>query len=249
MTKYRHWLFATLLGTIVLLTVLLYHKTQVLNSRINTINKELYGKLQTDNLNSSRTFKEDYYITQQSLNTTLILTCFGVGFALFSFFTYRSVIGLMSDEVKQIKDNYITHENNYKIQHGKLIKIEKDLLLQMGYTYKERAILYHSKNEIDNCIKSSIIACEQFCKLLDILTDKEKTYSDSIKIHLHELIKGISTVTLNSEGEIIYKDYDEHHFKRRTETILKHLKGEAYFAFYTSLQKIKFEKYEFPFIV
>jgi len=249
MAKYVHWIYGVLFGTVLILIVLLYHQNKVLTSRINTTNKSISKNLKIETLSSEKSFKEDYYITQQSSDTTLILTCFGVGFGLFSFFTYQSVIGLISDEVKQIKDNYVTHEYNYNVQHSKLSKIEIDLFLQMGYLYKERAIVYNQKGDIQNCINSSVFSCEQFCKLLDIFEDKESSYSRLVNLNLHEMIKAIGSITVKSETQIIFKDFDEIHYKRRTELILSHLKGEAYFEFYESIKKLQFEKYEIPFIV
>lgn len=93
--------FSVILFTVVILTAINYHNNEVLETRINTLVK--YAKVDTKDLNSEKSFKEDYYILQQSHDTNLILVVFGLVVAVIGFFTYQNVIAkfdLISTELK-----------------------------------------------------------------------------------------------------------------------------------------------------
>ncbi|MCD0473359.1 hypothetical protein LPB87_03015 [Flavobacterium sp. EDS] len=93
--------FSVILFTVVILTAINYHNNEVLETRINTLVK--YSKVDTKDLNSEKSFKEDYYILQQSHDTNLILVVFGLVVAVIGFFTYQNVVAkfdLISTELK-----------------------------------------------------------------------------------------------------------------------------------------------------
>ena len=90
-TKPMHKYLTTIIFSIILFVVVLctaynYHNNTVLESRINTALKF------SGDIKSEKSFKEDYYILQQSHDTNLILVVFGLAVAVMGFFTYRSVV-------------------------------------------------------------------------------------------------------------------------------------------------------------
>lgn len=79
-------IFSILLFAVIILSAINYHDNDVLESRINTIYKN------TKEIKSEKSFKEDYYILQQSRDTDLLLLVFGILVAVTGFFTYKSVV-------------------------------------------------------------------------------------------------------------------------------------------------------------
>lgn len=110
-----------LLAVLISLLIICYmEKIDAVKYKVDT-----YLKYNREDLKESeKSFKEDYYIQQQSHNTTLILTCFGIGMTIFSFLTYFG----MDEKLKHTK-NVLTKENESLIikLHG-LIDVQKKRL-------------------------------------------------------------------------------------------------------------------------
>lgn len=97
--------FSILLFGVIILTAINYHNNDVLESRINTVTK--YSK----ELKSEKSFKEDYYILQQSHDTNLILVVFGLMVAVIGFFTYQNVIAKFDLKAGELKNEIIMYKN------------------------------------------------------------------------------------------------------------------------------------------
>lgn len=144
MKNYLHLIYGLIIVGLLIAVVISYHNNDVLESRINTINTHLYKDLSVNTLTSEKTFKEDYYIEQQSRDTTLILTVFAILAGLVSLFTFLSIerrFTTFKEEVKEVQKNYqIEVSKKQKLHNKKLKKVKKNLwetYLKMSFEFIE----------------------------------------------------------------------------------------------------------------
>ena len=91
-----HFIYSFCIVCLLVFSVISYHNNNVLESRINTITKN--NKL----LDSDKTFKEDYYITQQSHDTNLLLVVFPIIVGFIALFTYKDLTFLVKKHRTEI---------------------------------------------------------------------------------------------------------------------------------------------------
>lgn len=237
MSKHIHYIYTIVLLCISIALIISYHNNNVLESRLNTTNKAIYKRINVDTLSSEKSFKEDYYILQQSSDTNLILCCIGIGFAIFSFFTYQSVIVRMDFHVRRMKKNYIAHEDKYNLQHKKLIKLDLDLKNGIAQSYSIKADLLLNSNPPDynGCILYKLLSCEKYSEVLDLATDENDLFKESMyRTIIDEL------VYLNTEIKTTYNisniDPDRHN--KRIQRINKIIKIENMPLFHAVFSKI-----------
>lgn len=89
-----HLIYTSILFALIVFCCVEYHNNNVLETRINSLNKN------SIDFKSDKTFKEDYYITQQSHDTNLLLVLFPVLVGIFGFFTYINVTERYSSRIK-----------------------------------------------------------------------------------------------------------------------------------------------------
>lgn len=234
MSKYIHYIYALLFGGLLVSTVICFHNNTVLESRIKTLNKL------TPTANSEKTFKEDYYITQQSNDTTLILTCFGLGFALFSFFTYQGVVGSVSDEVSRMKKNYKTHKNDYNIQHKYILDLKKDLNFVTADLYYKDGKDKLKDFKHSDYVLLLVVACEKYCLVYQYPEDENEDFLNSlydiITSILTEISEYLNSLTMKLKVENTNKDT----FDRRIRTIKNTIKESEYLPLATIISKLQF---------
>lgn len=184
------------------------HNNNVLESRINTLTKT------SKDLKPERTFKEDYYILQQSHDTNVILLVFGSLVAFSGLFNYINLRDQYSKEVEEIKreikreiDNFkiIMNESEDKIETFKLkMKESEDELDNFkNYYYLERVDLdqeradnYFKKGDKKNYLVYNLSAANKICDFyLWAVKKDEETES------LPTIVKGITNLltTVNSK--------------------------------------------------
>lgn len=171
--------FSFLLLGVIILTALNYHNNDVLESRINTVTK--YSK----ELKSEKSFKEDYYIQQQSRDTTLLLLVFGVVVTVIGFFTYQNLAAkfdLKTSELKTVINKYREEWTDLNDELG---------LLKVSYFYEsatlsiEHANLHIPPSQVD---KFSVYNLRASSKYADIILwirkrdemDKENNIKDNV---------------------------------------------------------------------
>ena len=103
-----------------------YHNNNVLENRINILNKN------NIDFNSEKTFKEDYYIKQQSNDTTLLLIVFPIIVGFVSLFTFANVVQKFRATKTEIENNIKEKETKWDEQHKRLSKLELDLYFQIA---------------------------------------------------------------------------------------------------------------------
>lgn len=179
--SYTSVVLAIIIFTIAIFTAMNFHNIDTLESRINTVKK--YYKLDSNKLKSEKLFKEDYYILQQSRDTTLLLAVFGAVGLLVGFFTYQNVHSRFDLKVAEISTQYdqkaIELKNEvtkYKKEWNKLQDKLDDLKIHFYIDNvnlsRELAESHFSKREKENYLMYTIRAASKFADLIRFLKEK-----------------------------------------------------------------------------
>lgn len=125
--------FSILLFAVIIFTAINYHNNEVLESRINTALKYSCDS------QSEKSFKEDYYILQQSHDTNLILVVFGLVVAVLGFFTYQNVVAKFDLKASQFDNDFTEFKKEMDEEIG-LLKLSNNkdiasLTFELGDDY------------------------------------------------------------------------------------------------------------------
>lgn len=93
---------------VLIVSALNYHNINVLESRINTVLKN------SKDLDTAKSFKEDYYILQQAHDTNLILVVFGLVIAFMGFYTYQNVVEKFESKIAELKKGTEAYKSELK---------------------------------------------------------------------------------------------------------------------------------------
>ena len=208
MTKYIHLIYSSILFFLIVFVCIEYHNNNVLESRINSLNKK------SIDFRCEKTFKEDYYITQQSNDTNLLLVVFPFLLALASVFTYTNILEKHKIRIEEIVNDNKKQKRENDSYHKKFILLESELNFQTGLIYSERA----SKNitiDIGATIVQSLSAMEKFasCIISENYINKEPA-TKSLNNELDFLSKII-------QNDIFHIKIDFSIYKERNERISK----------------------------
>jgi hypothetical protein len=129
--------FSIIIFTVVILTAINFHNNDVLEARINTLSK--YKNLKISALDSGKSFKEDYYIQQQSHDTNVILVVFGLVVAVMGFFTYQNVVTKFDFTIVQLRNEITAHKNETVVVFDELANLQVEFYLQSAELLKETA--------------------------------------------------------------------------------------------------------------
>ncbi|MFC4477432.1 hypothetical protein [Flavobacterium chungangensis] len=212
--------FSILLFTTIILTAINYHNNDVLESRINTINKYNEKTVKKD-LDSEKGFKEDYYILQQSHDTNLILVVFGLVVAVIGFFTYQNVVAKFDIKSSELRNEILNYKNeieNYKkdgqIIIDELADLQREFYLQSAELNSEIAEFNLQKGDKSSFIQyrfASISKLADLC-LWHINNKSEKDeiedLEESIVGFLEILNKKVSNIeNVDSENFVVIENY------------------------------------------
>lgn len=168
--------FTILLLTVLLLSVFNYRNIDVLESRINTIAKY---KVTPSKLNSEKGFKEDYYITQQSHDTNLILVLFGLFVALSGFFTYKNIDSKFEDKAKELKKEIDTYRDEWLTMKDNFDELKFEFLLQSAELCKEIAAKYLQEDNMSEYVLNSFASVSKMADLCIFNAEINNEESDS----------------------------------------------------------------------
>ena len=208
MTKYIHLIYSSILFILIVFVFIEYHNNNVLESRINSLNKN------SIDFTSEKTFKEDFYITQQSRDTTLLLVVFPIIVGIISLLTYVNITERHRNMINSIKAEAHKNKSENDGYHKKFVLLESELNFQTGLIYSERA----SKNiliDINSSIVQSLSAMEKFasCIISENYINKVAA-TKSLNNELDFLSKII-------ENDIFHIKIDFRIYKERNERISK----------------------------
>lgn len=184
--------FSILLFVVIIFTVINYHNNNVLESRINTISK--YDK----EIKSEKSFKEDYYILQQSHDTNLILVMFGLMVAITGFFTYQNIVANfelksseLKNEINELKDKTINEIGELKKKTTEEIGIiHINYMIDISTLTMDMADKYLQQENIEDYIYYTIWGIS---KLADgcLWGNENSDDDDEVRLSIESIIKNI----------------------------------------------------------
>lgn len=205
--------FTILLLTVLLLSVFNYRNIDVLESRINTVAKY---KITPSKLNSEKGFKEDYYITQQSHDTNLILVVFGVLVAITGFFTYKNIDSKFEDKANELKKEIDTYRNEWLVMRDNFDELKFEFLLQSAELCKEIASKYLQEGNLSEYVLNSFASVSKMAELCvfnaqfnneELLVSTEKV-QENIKLFLVNLDENMDDmVSVDNQNFDIIEEY------------------------------------------
>ena len=226
-----NFIYSFFILLLVSFVVLEFHNNNVLENRINTITK--YSK----SLDSEKTFKEDYYITQQSHDTNLILVVFTVLIAFTGLFTYVNIIERYNSKVNEIKDEIEKYKSEWDKQHNKLSKLELDLYFQIAVNYDEKAKKHEKENDFKSYINISMCALEKYAQVIKV-SDND-IYKQRILNLLNSRVDYDYTLLKDIENVFEISNLDYTLYKIRVTTISEVLDSKHLQMFNIILSKIQ----------
>jgi hypothetical protein len=208
MSKYIHLYYSSLLFILIVFVSIEYHNNNVLESRINSLNKN------SIDFKSEKTFKEDFYITQQSRDTTLLLFVFSALVGIIGLFTYTNIVESFRNSIDEIKADNVNQKAERDKYHNNFILLESELNYQTGLIYSERASEFLKIN-VRSSIVQSLSAMEKFASCIESENYiNRKPALDSLYSELEFLNK----ITL---GDFFLIDIDFKIYKKRIERITR----------------------------
>lgn len=197
--------YTSVLFILIVFCAIEYHNSNVLESRINSLNKNSIS------FNSEKTFKEDFYITQQSRDTTLLLVVFPILVGILSLFTYVNVTERHRNIIEEIKAEAHKQKSENDIYHNNLVLLESELNFQIGLIYSARAEKMLYSKFITIGIMLSFISMEKFALAILSENSKEKK-EESFRLlklelsRLNSIVKDSDLFRIDNLDFTLYKD-------------------------------------------
>lgn len=166
--------FSVILFAVVIFTAINYHNNDVLETRINTYVK--YKKSDTKDLNSERSFKEDYYILQQSHDTNLILVVFGLVVAVIGFFTYQNVVAKFDLIATELKNEIQVTKEEGQAVIDELGDLQIEFYTQTAELLKETARSSRSRGNISMYVYYSIASASKYADFCQWFMNNKEDY-------------------------------------------------------------------------
>lgn len=200
-------------------SVIAYHNNNVLESRINSLIKN------SKDFSSEKSFKEDYYIKQQSSDTTLLLVVFPIIVGFISLFTYKNILDKVVAYETNINNKIKEKETEWNKNHKRLNNLEFRLIDAQANESVNRFYNSYDKNDFEMALYYALNALSDFSKCYFIeneLNDKEfkdgifevlnstldllnKQESFMVSIQFKKLIYNSMIVIRNIDNEDVHK--------------------------------------------
>lgn len=201
-------IYTSILLVLIVFVCIEYHNNNVLESRINSLNKN------SIDFTSEKTFKEDFYITQQNRDTTFLLVVFPLFVGIVSFLTYVNITERHRNSIEDIKTEAHKNKSENDSYHKKFVLLESELNFQTGLIYSERASKYISI-DVGASIVQSLSAMEKFASCID----SENYINRQPALNsLYNELKHLERITT---GDLFLIDIDFKIYKVRIERIAK----------------------------
>lgn len=208
-----------ILGSIITLLfsfcVFLYLKNASLSASLYTYrtNRELVNK-------EFQKAKEDYYIQQQSDNTTLILFTVTALFGLFTATTFFGVTSEFKSKVKVIDAKYKNQISEYQKSIIHINNLEGDLSFEtaknLSKDFEEDLFSVKDFSEEELCIlfSQSLICVEYYSKSLLLKSQKHVKFENSVIEIIHNLLERLSEIMDEKKDNIFTLDISYTRFLR-----------------------------------
>lgn len=206
-------IYTSILLVLIVFVCIEYHNNNVLESRINSLNKN------SIDFTSEKTFKEDFYITQQNRDTTLLLVFFPLFVGIVSFLTYINITERHINSIEAIKTEAHKNKSEYDSYHKKFVLLESELNFQTGLIYSERASSWingkNHKIDANLSIVQSLSAMEKFASCIE-----SENYINR-QPALNSLYSELQFLEKITTGDLFLIDIDFKIYKTRVERIAK----------------------------
>lgn len=132
---------------------LLLNKVETDENRFNVLSKQI-EKVATCDKNtiselSQQRFKEDYYISQESNNTNLILSVFAITVVLFGFSSFTLFDSRVNEHKKYYSDKIEEQDRKYSTLNIHFENLLMDVASKKGYENIHKAMSHFGKSEYD----------------------------------------------------------------------------------------------------
>ncbi|WP_426094991.1 hypothetical protein [Flavobacterium sp. DSR2-3-3] len=183
--------------------------------------------------NSEKTFKEDYYITQRSSDTNLILVVFAVLITFSGVFTYVNILERWNSKMTEINTERDKQNEKYKDYEHNLMVLKSELDFQIGLIYSDRGTTL-IKDNFNDGLMMCFCSMEKYSTIginspFNLKEEALKLLNTELK-YLNKLIDDNDIFEINIEYKI-YKD--------RIDRITKVLDYEALNMFNRIISKIR----------
>ena len=136
-----HFLYSVCLISLFVFAVITYHNNNALESRINALNKN--GK----DFNSEKTFKEDYYIKQQSSDTNLLLVVFPIIVGFIALFTYKDIFQKVVAYETKIQTKIEEQETEWNKNHSLILELKARMDLDSSQSnFSHSSYFFHEED-------------------------------------------------------------------------------------------------------
>ena len=174
-----HYIYSITITVLITFVIIGFHNNNVLESKINTVYKN------STDFNSKKSFKEDYYITQQSHDTNLILVVFTVLIGFSSFFTYVNVIKSNRAEITKINKKYKKQSSNWEAHKIDLLELKLKINKENSTKCRADASYFFREGLYYDYLDSMIISIKYN---LEYYLWFKKQYPTDSEILIHKLV-------------------------------------------------------------
>lgn len=242
MKKQVYLLLSAIIIVLITISAILFSYNRGLNNRIDTLSKSVerislsdstYISIEVDKMR----FKEDYYIQQQSKDTTLILTVFGLLTIVFGYFSFNSFRKEVENVVNEVKEDYNIYVKKYEDEKHKLVILENKVNYQMSMFYFDYAKSVEDIKSFDYTF-FRLKGCAFLAKILVNPIDENEQFISAIQSIIDENITELSRELLH-EIYISENEVNTEMLKTIQETISKVVDNKNYQLLNQIFSKIK----------
>lgn len=239
-TEYTNGIISIVLIIMVTFVVILYNKNNTLELKLENLSKQIHNKIQIDNIGNDKSFKEDFYITKQEKDTSLILTFFSVGFIVFSLFTFHGVYGKVDHTVNELQQKFKKEEEHREEQKKEFNKIQNNIEFLYSNIVNELASKALKEEQYSVYIGHALVICEKNANILSNPINENEMFKKSTYNVIKSYISILEEITKSYNNLIIL--IDENLYNRRIEKILSVLDNEDKKVFYSVISNIEIKK-------
>jgi hypothetical protein len=136
-----HFIYSFCIIFLIVFSVISYHNNDVLESRINSLTKN------AKDFSSEKSFKEDYYIKQQSSDTTLLLVVFPIIVGFVSLFTYKNILDKVVTYEANINNKIKKKESEWNENHNLILELKARIDLDSSQVnFSQSSYFFHEEN-------------------------------------------------------------------------------------------------------
>lgn len=195
MSKYSNIIyFLTTLSLLVAL-IICFHNNYTLENRINTLNKFLLHNETPNDFDSEKSFKEDYYIVQQSHDTNLILVIFPILVGFVALFSYVNVLNKFNSYTGKLESKIQEQESKWESVYKELDYLQTKISLDNAELNKEKANKYLEDKNYSFFVHHSLMSTSFYVDYYNFLKKDPNDNNDGIReIILRDTIKNLKKV-------------------------------------------------------